>query len=233
MSKKHGRFEDNEDEVFDEARKGVKRVKLDQLFDGLSISDNEIKQDHLFINPQINQIPFSDNKNEDINFYIGEKLYQKYQESLSAKISVIKWYDYKLLLVKKFQTWCIRMFNSFLKKYNLKNHLKIPKVRSYDKLLRLIEGKLTIRQLFDIIMQENSLSMINLQKKYINKRNKLENDNLTLLYTLRYNYWDNIKLDKDWEMDDAQEEEQDREKEGDDGTSPKIVEASDSEMEVE
>lgn len=228
MSRKHARSDDY-DELYVGERNPLKKFKLDQLFDDLTIDDVPIipKADKYVINPQVNQFTFKEDKADDINFYISEKLYQKYQEDLQSQYSVIKWYNPKYLLVKHFQDWSIKMFNSFLTKYNQKNHLKIPKVKNYDKLLRLIEGKISTSQLYDIILQENAWLMLKLSKKGLRKKNKLENDHIQLLKNLQYNYWDNIKLDKDWEMS------QDAEDGDTDEGERKFVDVSDSEMEIE
>lgn len=217
MGLKHGRTDDYDD-LYVGIPNQLKRVKLDALFDGLRLDDLS-KDSKYVINPQVNTFAFNEDTTEDINFYIRDKLYKEFNEHLESKYCLIKLYNHQVLVIDNFKKWSVRMFNLFLKKYNLQNTLKIPRITNFDKLLRITKGKLSLIQLFDIIILENQIVLWNLNKKLEKRKDKEYQENVKLLSTLQYTYWDNLKLDPDFEM-------------GEDYGDDEIIEPDEEDMDI-
>ncbi|KAK6202492.1 uncharacterized protein RJT21DRAFT_20075 [Scheffersomyces amazonensis] len=238
ISRKHQRSSEEsaseygeEDEDLLTSFHGNKRIKLDNLFDDLSLKDNnnnhkptddaeipELVEDDTFISEnkyivsnKIQSFQFLKELEEDdnissLNQYFSNKLYENYKQYINSHLKVIKWYNFKFLIVYVFQKWCVKLFNKFIKKFNQQNNSKIPKFSSYEKIIRLIrEGKLTIDDYFTILLNENNLDMIELKKRQARRRQRIEiansvEDNLDIK-DIKYTYWDNIKFDPDTDME--------------------------------
>ena len=198
MSRKHGRGDDIDD-LFVEESAG-KRRKLDSLFEKLNLETSYI------VNAPINDFAITGKDSEDLNFYISQRLNAEYNERLCSQYAVIKWYDYRYLVIYRFQRWVLTMFNRFIRKYNKKNSTKIASVLSYEKMFMLIDGQLTPEQVFNIILEENRLLLEKLYFKFLKAQDKQKKDQIELLESIKYNYWDTLHIDEDFEMKQALEE---------------------------
>ncbi|KAK6460575.1 hypothetical protein DFJ63DRAFT_315241 [Scheffersomyces coipomensis] len=156
----------------------------------------------------------------DLNQYFSNKLLDDYQQYIESNLKVIKWYNYRFLIVIKFQHWCLRLFNRFIRKFNNENHLKIPKFNHYDKIMKLIqEQKLAVNDYLTILNNENNIDMAKLHQKQQQRTLKRKSrvlshhhhhdlDDNEDLKDIRYNYWDTLKFDIDVDLDTENDMEQ-------------------------
>ncbi|KAK6456479.1 uncharacterized protein RJT20DRAFT_128394 [Scheffersomyces xylosifermentans] len=231
--RKHGRS--SEDLVSD--LQDEKRIKLDNLFSGLSIaedkssdSDSEAKahsrtkasfsDDDFIINPKLEAYSVfkkpsgksntATGTGAHFNDYITEKLIFHFNEELAKNFQVLPWYDYRFLVIYRFQRWAVKMFNRFIREYNKRHGTNIRPIRVYDKIVQLVaENKLTTGELFNILLQENYLEMVRLDKKIRHreqaKQRSQREEEEEMVKNLGYDYWDNLKFDSDFDMMDSME----------------------------
>ncbi|KAI3403814.2 hypothetical protein KGF56_003374 [Candida oxycetoniae] len=234
MNKKKHVLDENDDDDFDdqhiESRSG-KRIKLDSLLEGLHLDDD--MSTHPFISQKEkckldSQVPPTFNSIIDIggifkksnvpqsytssqmNSFINERLAEHFEKMITSAMKIIRWYNYKFLIILIYKKWFVKLFNRFLKKYNLKNNSNIRLFSSYDKIVRLIpEGFLTWNDLKSIIYEENRLEIQRLQlkeqKRQSQKDSKVIQMESAIYKDLGYNYWDNLNFDKDLDMLEADE----------------------------
>jgi hypothetical protein len=199
MSRKHGRGEDTNDLIVEEGT--GKRRKLDSLFEKLNLHTPSY-----IVNAPIQDFGIGGDDSENWNFYISQRLNVEYNEQLCSQYAVIKWYDYRYLVIYRFQRWVLSMFNRFIRQYNKKNSTKIAPVLSYDKMFMLIDGQLTQEQVLNIILEENRLLLHKLTLKFLKAQDKKKQDQIELLESIKYDYWDTLRIDEDFEMKQALEE---------------------------
>ncbi|RLV90916.1 hypothetical protein JA1_004213 [Spathaspora sp. JA1] len=215
----------------------TKRLKLDALFDDLSISDTTHSfihrkdksstktQVNYIINPNIKSVPYGGIAKKSVNSqqqgagstsshnldtFLSERLNEHLREMISSQMSLIPWYDYRFLIVYRFHRWVIRLFNRFVKGYNRRTQQTIPRFKSFDSILNLVNNNsITLAQLFDIVLQENQIELVRLRNKFeklqLRRESKKRQEEINIEKDIRYNYWDNLKLDhsNDYEMVDT------------------------------
>ncbi|CUM65952.1 uncharacterized protein PRCAT00003605001 [Priceomyces carsonii] len=238
-NRKHGRSSDDEFSI------GLKKIKLDYLLDNLKLCDdneenNTSASDQLNvydINPNIKSysvIKTTDDSSTslpNITSYIALKLVSHYENTIKSNLSLIPWYNYKFLVAYKFQRWLLRMFNKFLRKYCKRNHSKYKPLRLFDKMMNLIsQNKLSFQDLLKIAIKENDIELRNLRHKYELKEVSEEDieDESGTLANVKYNYWDNLKFDKELDMLDSDcSEPESKQNSNETLNIPKIIEISD------
>lgn len=188
-----------------------KRVKLDNLFSELKLSDGPDKEDSLVVNPQIKQYSVFKKtnvggSNTPINSYIAEKLINHFNNVITSSMAVLPWYNSRFVVLFHFQKWAVRLFNKFISTYNVRNNTRIRRVKDMDRLMKMIrDNNLTDHDFFNIILQENEI----LLAKLADKKNRMKQKEYELLeddLQVKYNYWDTIKIDNDMDMTDAEVE---------------------------
>ncbi|RCK62429.1 hypothetical protein Cantr_08955 [Candida viswanathii] len=216
--KKHARSDDDSDEDEEEyLDMSGKRVKL--LMNNLSLDDKRpLKSRRYEINPELH---FFDNTTvKGYDSYTGSNLTSKlngiiadhFQKVLHSGLQVIRWYDYRFVVIYRYKRWFVKLWNRFVKKYNQKNKVYIRAFGSMEQILKLIQDNLiTWKDLTNIITQENELEIKRLELKEeirnLDKRFEeisAEND---ALKDIHYNYWDNLNFDKDLDMLDVSDDE--------------------------
>jgi hypothetical protein len=70
----------------------------------------------------------------------------------------------------------------------------------------LIDGQLTQEQVLNIILEENRLLLHKLTLKFLKAQDKKKQDQIELLESIKYDYWDTLRIDEDFEMKQALEE---------------------------
>ncbi|ODV82174.1 uncharacterized protein CANTADRAFT_45916 [Suhomyces tanzawaensis NRRL Y-17324] len=206
-SRKHSRAVDD-----DELHIAGKRIKLDHLFGSLHLDEQSSSHRHdpsPYAIPavafQAPELPFQAVP-PDFNAYIAHKIRSHYTEVLVSKMALIPWYDFRVLVVYRFQRWVVRMFRRFVVRYNLHHGARVPLVRSYDKVMRLaLQNGLSQPQLFDIVLQENHREMARLHEKHVQHELAQQEADFK---DISYGYWDNLHgfalpgdEEMDWEAD--------------------------------
>lgn len=217
-SKKHGRLDDeDEGEYIDMSGK---RVKL--LMDDLSIEDKRpLKARRYVINPELH---LNDNPSTPLNTtstYTSSNLTSKlnhiladhFQNLLHSGLQVIRWYDYRVVVIYRYRKWFVKLWNRFLKKYNERNKVYIRAFTSMEQILKLIQDNLiTWNDINNIISQENELEMKRLELKHelrnLNKRFQEIDDENDAFKNIGYNYWDNLNFDKDLDILDVSDDDE-------------------------
>lgn len=169
-----------------------KRIHLDNLFQTLSLDDPE----ELNIS-EVGHIPTTD----DINSYIVKKLAIQYINAQKARFALIKYYDWRFLVVYYFQRWVLRLFNRFWRRYNRSIGRKLLKVfRSYHQVMEVLNltKSLTLQHFASILDQENRFEQQQLVRR---SKARADREDASLLKDVAYNYWDTFEhFDCDQEM---------------------------------
>ncbi|ABN65306.2 predicted protein [Scheffersomyces stipitis CBS 6054] len=201
-----------------------KRIRLDNLFDGLSLGgdrsspeqENSIREDFV-INPNVETYSVYKKKiskprsntssgiTSDFSSYLAEKLVDHFNEEMLRNLQVIPWYDYRFLVIYRFERWAVRLFNRFLREFNKRNNLRIGPMRNYDKILKLVEEqKITANDLFNILDQMCHAEMAQIEKRKWYRSQKQDEshfvDEAEILKDTRYDYWDTLNIDRDSAM---------------------------------
>ncbi|KAG7662794.1 uncharacterized protein J8A68_003648 [[Candida] subhashii] len=212
-------FRDEDDEVTDSSGK---KIKLDSIFQNLSISESksskqpeEKKNTCFVINPGITtkyggihkRVPSGSTipRSLSINSFLNERLNEHLNELLIKSLSLVHWYDYRFLVIYWYQKWFIKLFNRFVRKYNERNGTSIPRFKTYDKILQLVnDNMLSSVDLFNIISQENELEIHRLrvkqEKRELRKGAEDSKSEQEIYGNIKYDYWDTIHFDPDLEM---------------------------------
>ena len=217
--KKHSRSDDDEEDSLHDY--SGKRVKLDSLLKNLSLKDQENEKRYI-INPKITyENIFSKSGSRYSSFTesqlasnLNEKLTRSFKNVLESGLRLIPWYNSKFLIMYRYQKWFIKLFNRFIKKYNERNRVSISTFHSFADIVKLVRDKLiTLEDLANIINQENQLEMKRLELKQEMRRLEKRFEEVTAeqdaYQDLKYNYWDNLKFDKDLDMLDVSDDEPD------------------------
>lgn len=172
-------------------RRGTKRMRLEDLFDLLSIDESD---DHEYDIPDYLASSAFDN-------YIQNRINKEYTEEIEKSYQLIKWFNPRVLLIYRWQMWMVRLFNRFIQKFNEKNGTRLPRIKRYDKIIRLVaNGQLTRDELVNIIAQETNLELIDIRRRRLRRQRKDEKAKIQEFKDLLYNYWDNLGIDRDIEM---------------------------------
>lgn len=172
-------------------RRSTKRMRLEDLFDLLSIDEPD---DHGYDIPEYLASTAFDS-------YIQNRINKEYTEEIERGYQVIRWYNPRVLIIYRWQMWMIRLFNRFIQKFNEKNGTRLPRVKRYDKIIRLVTtGQLTRDELVNIIAQETNLELIDIRHRRHKRQRKDEKAKVQEFKDLLYNYWDNLGIDRDIEM---------------------------------
>ncbi|CAN3373340.1 hypothetical protein DIURU_001285 [Diutina rugosa] len=172
-------------------RRGTKRMRLEDLFDSLSIDESD---DHEYDIPDYLASSAFDN-------YIQNRINKEYTEEIEKSYQLIKWFNPRVLLIYRWQMWMVRLFNRFIQKFNEKNGTRLPRIKRYDKIIRLVaNGQLTRDELVNIIAQETNLELIDIRRRRLRRQRKDEKAKIQEFKDLSYNYWDNLGIDRDIEM---------------------------------
>lgn len=171
-----------------------KRIKLDNLFNELSLAEKEYQsrlepEGTYIVNPKIKQYPNfkkpagpTNTGGSTINSYIAEKLIDHFNNVIASNLLVLRWYNPKRLVIYRLERWTIKMFNRFLKKYNIHHNVRIKLVKSCDTIFQMIrQNNLHYMDLLKILFQENTLELCRLNEKRLKKEE---------LHDVRYDYWD-------------------------------------------
>lgn len=226
-SKKHSRSDDNDDEEYIDM--SGKRVKL-QMND-LSIEDKRpVKTRRYEINPKLHLFDNSTRSSssssssssvplKNTSSYTSSNLTSKlngiladhFQQVLHSGLKVIRWYNYRFVVIYRYKRWFVKLWNRFVKKYNEKNKVYIRPFASMEQILKLIQDNLiSWNDLSNIIAQENELEIKRLALKEeirnLNKKFEQINDENEALKDIHYNYWDNLNFDKDLDMLDVSDD---------------------------
>ncbi|EDK41908.1 hypothetical protein LELG_00086 [Lodderomyces elongisporus NRRL YB-4239] len=218
-----------------------KRIKLDSMMKKLDLNDNNLstaatnRTNKEYILPRV-KTPFNIFKKEDnapqtytssrFNSYVNDRIVKHFQEVLISGLKIIPWYNYQFLIIYIYRKWFVKLFNRFLKKYNARNGTRLQLFTNYDKIVQLIpEGFLTWNDLKNIIYEENRLEIKRLKLKNEMRQSQRNSDNIRKeaeeYKDLGYNYWDNLKFDRDLDMLDADDDDNDPIQFN--STEPKIV----------
>ncbi|CAX39743.1 conserved hypothetical protein [Candida dubliniensis CD36] len=221
-SKKHSRSDDDEDDNLRDH--SGKRVKLDSLLKNLSLEDQE-NENRYIINPKITYenifsksgSRYSTLTESQLASNLNEKLTRSFKNSLESGLRLILWYNAKFLIMYRYQKWFVKLFNRFIKKYNEKNRVSISTFHSFTEIMKLVRDRLiTLKDLANIIDQENQLEIKRLELKQEMRRSEKRFEEVTAeqdaYQDLKYNYWDNLKFDKDLDMLDVSDCEPDNSK---------------------
>ncbi|EMG48771.1 hypothetical protein SBY92_004088 [Candida maltosa Xu316] len=218
MSRKHARSDDDEEEeLYDNSGK---RVKLDTLLQNLSIDEDDDKDKHVKAEYHINPNILLSNQKTDSYTYsnltskLNGIIADHFKDVLHAGLQVIPWYNSKFLIIYHYRQWFVKLFNRFIKQYNEKHHTSIKNFPTCEKILQLVkDNMLTLQELKNIIAQENNLELQRLQLKQEMRRSNKRFEELSsernAYKDLSYNYWDNLKFDKDLDMLDSSDDELD------------------------
>lgn len=211
--KKHSRSDDDEDDNLRDH--SGKRVKLDSLLKNLSLEDQE-NENRYIINPKITYenifsksgSRYSTLTESQLASNLNEKLTRSFKNSLESGLRLILWYNAKFLIMYRYQKWFVKLFNRFIKKYNEKNRVSISTFHSFTEIMKLVRDRLiTLKDLANIIDQENQLEIKRLELKQEMRRLEKRFEEVTAeqdaYQDLKYNYWDNLKFDKDLDMLDV------------------------------
>lgn len=172
-------------------RRGTKRMRLEDLFDLLSMDEPD---DHEYDIPNYLASSAFDN-------YIQNRINKEYTEEIEKSYQLIKWFNPRVLLIYRWQMWMVRLFNRFIQKFNEKNGTRLPRIKRYDKIIRLVaNGQLTRDELVNIIAQETNLELIDIRRRRLRRQRKDEKAKIQEFKDLLYNYWDNLGIDRDIEM---------------------------------
>lgn len=170
-----------------------KRIRLDSLFSSLSLDDRK----ELEVNPGLDHTPSTD----DINSYIVKKLALQYMDAQKARMSLVKYYDWRILVVYNFQRWVLRLFNRFWRRYNRAHDRKQFKTfRFYHQIMDLLSQtrSITLNHLASILDQENRFEQLQLKRR---QQARTDKEEALLHKDLGYNYWDTFEgFDSDEEM---------------------------------
>ncbi|KAI5966734.1 uncharacterized protein KGF55_000143 [Candida pseudojiufengensis] len=235
----------SDDENYKDFRSG-KRIKLDSLLEDLSLNHSN-KSTHPFIdNKDKDKDKDKDKPKRDyiipkysggvfkkpnapqsysssqLDSFINERIVDHFQNIITSSLKLIHWYNYKFLIVFRLQKWFVKLFNRFVRKYNQKNNLSIRPFKTYDQIIALIHDKfITWNDLGNIIDEENKLEMKRLAQKEKNRKSEKDQEDLKkeseTFKDLGYDYWDNLKFDKDLDMLDADDDDLSKDE-------PKVVE---------
>lgn len=242
MQKKNSRSYDEDNENSYDLAKNGKRIKLDYLLLELSLDEDATdiesrntthpfieskslrlsQQSDYVVNPSINLKTYSVFKKSSSptatisspNSYVMEKLVQHFHTVYNSKSALIKWYKPHFVLSYHFENWVLRLFNTFIRKYNKRsNGNPIKQFNFYSKIMNLISLKdvhFTYKDLLSILEQENKLEILKLNRKRRNRHYKKQDDTSIdgtddkNFENLKYNYWDTLReVNKDFEMIDA------------------------------
>ncbi|CAI5755571.1 unnamed protein product [Candida verbasci] len=164
---KHAR----EDDLIDISSK---KVKLDNLFNDLSLNDKP----KFTINSKLKgKITKKSYTTSQLDNYINDKIISHLEDVIKSSLKLIKYYNYKWLVYLIYQKWLIKMFNRFVKKYNEYNNTSY-KFKTIDEIMR----SMNYHEIMKIVFQENEL-----EKKRIEM--KLNLKEMNFFKDIKYNYW--------------------------------------------
>lgn len=183
-----------------------KRIRLDDLFDSLHIGGDNVPRGGRLLTNNIhendNDVDLEDENEADeelfipnytypskFDMFLQSKINRQFNEEMESDFQLIIWYDPRWVMIYHFQRWVVRLFNRFVARYNKHNGTAIPRVRRYDKILRLVETRqLTPGEMENIINNETQLELQELARK--DARRLKKSAKLEELQDTSYNYWD-------------------------------------------
>ncbi|KAI5969304.1 hypothetical protein CANMA_001624 [Candida margitis] len=201
-----------------------KRIKLDTLFKNLKLDENKPagsssngKEKEYFLpnfkSPlgggifKTKPAPRSYTSSH-LDSFINDRIVNHFQNIITSGLKVIPWYNYRFLVLYRLQKWFVKLFNRFIRKYNTKNNSSIRPFKNHEQIIQLVrDGLLSWNDLRNIINEENKLEIKRLslkeEKRQAKKDDKMIEEETETFKELGYNYWDNLKFDKDLDMLDA------------------------------
>lgn len=152
--------------------------------------------DIIQINPTI-PTEFHPHPLPSFNDYLTQKMVETYTTNLQAQGQVILKYNPEVLVVYHFQKWVTRLFNRFLVKYNRINGTKIATVKSFFKIISIInspEYSFSYGDLFEVVFRESELELRAVLDRLARPKSSLEEieEEGVMFNDVRYDYWDNI-----------------------------------------
>lgn len=191
-----------------------KRMKLDNLFGDLSLTEKEyqskLEPDYV-VNPKIKHTLFKKpgtSPGGTINSYIAEKLMDHFNNVIASSLLVLPWYNPRRLVMFRLERWTIKMFNRFLRKYNIRHHTRIKLAKSCHTIFEMIrQNNLHYVDLLKILFQENALELHRLREK---RQKKVQQEQEDEVLDVRYDYWDGHFKDNvvEIEMDEDEDEDE-------------------------
>lgn len=185
------------DSALEGLRAPTKKLRLDNLLEGLSLDDSErggIRSTSYSVNPslKLNKV-YKKSQNaslvSNIDSYISERLFEHFSHVLQASGALIAWYNAPMLVMYYFQKWVLRLFNRFSRRYCKMTGQKPRRFRRYSNVIQLIEApdnNLTAGSLLEILIEETLLELGAI------KRRRLESDQVleaAAAKETRYDYW--------------------------------------------
>ncbi|KAI5948766.1 hypothetical protein KGF57_005164 [Candida theae] len=225
-NRKHALDYDSDDDYNPTESRTGKRMKLDQLFGNLKLTDEKVgagasdnDNENEYILPQIKSDsggifkskPTRTYTSSQLDSYINEKITQHFQDIITEGLKVLPWYNYRFLVLYRLQRWFVKLFNRFIRKYNAKNNTSIRSFKDHNQILQVVrDGLLSWQELGNIINEENKLEMKRLslkeEKRQAKRDNKKIEEETEAYKDLGYNYWDNLNFDRDLDMLDETDE---------------------------
>lgn len=183
-----------------------KRVRLDSLLLQLSLSNDEKVEAQKFnINPLLSM---KKQRAAPLDKFMSERIIQEFTEKLKRDQAVGFWTPPLAIVAFHFERWVRRLFNSFVRGYNLGRPDKKPvrPFRDYFKILELVGNpqiQFTMQDLWNILRKENALEQKRIRKR---RRRSVDEDEVNLS-EVKYAYWDRFaQISEDLEMEDVGEE---------------------------
>lgn len=204
--------------------RGSKRIRLDTLMERLLL-DAEERPRKLRINPLVEiDTPLGRVKSTTrVDDLIGEKMAQAYKDHILQGYVLIKYTHPLTQIVRHFQQWVKRHFNTFVHKFNESNphREQVPKFRTFRKIWALVEcqpARLSYQELMEIVTRESAIEVGFLKMKQDRRLDyeKLQEikDEEQLAKECSYKYWDRmpgisadvemeVNLESDMEIEEA------------------------------
>lgn len=210
---------------------GTKRPRFERAFEGLKLDERPPQKQDVIpivqyeVNDNTGANPFSLANEADNKFsyyspgttaYVAERMLSQYHEMMQSRHQLIRPYNSQLLVAYRFQTWVVRMFNRFIRRYNEAHQTRIKPLQSYYKLMVMVEqGQIDFGEMVRIVFEENGIELRRLRLKF-DKRPSSDSLDQNCLH---YDYWvrNNVEIG-DMDMADSE---------------PKIVEIPDTDMDMD
>lgn len=143
----------------------------------------------------------------ELSPYITEKLYLHFKNVYQSKCALIRWYRPYYLIAYHFQRWVTRLFNRFIKKYNMlhpdKNLLALYVHWRLMEMIKLSKSSVDYTQYISILLHENKIEQKAFKTKREQREAKLSAESEGSNVIVEYNYWDKKAKDKDCDMADS------------------------------
>lgn len=199
--------------------RSTKRVRIDQLLLQLSLDGKPVPKEPIAefsINPLVETFENDKRKKPSLESYISGKMMDEYCEQIKSNMAISRYFQPRALVVYHFQLWVRRLFNAFVRLYNLSNKTRKPVklFKSYFSIVWLVQDptvQFTMEDLCNILQQQNLIEQQKLalkkDKRMSDKRLEEIYDEQKILQECNYLYWNRFaKIHQDTEMEDVDSE---------------------------